>query len=247
MCGLHHTRLASAVRRHGRASPRVTFSGRSRDRPARRELPGCQPQLVCHRPDVAADAHSTDPHRRARRRADDRQLRRLHAGLAAARRPGGLDPRRGSHARGVRAGARELGLDDPLLDALPGLAGRRPCTATSAPSMVPPQNDVIDRILGRRCRSASQLAVMGLLIAHPGGGAARHVVGLRTRAAWSTGPSAPVTFGVLSVPRFLAGLLLIVVMVNNLGLVPARRSGCASPRTSRRTSTTHSCPALTIA
>lgn len=49
------------------------------------------------------------------------------------------------------------------------------------------------------------------------------------------------TFGVLSVPSFLAGLLLIMVMVNYLGWFP-RSQWCASRMVWARTSTTPFCP-----
>lgn len=111
----------------------------------------------------------------------------------------------------------QLGLNDPLLQrymewlgsALQGDLGN---------SLVPPQSAVIDRIAAAFPVSL-ELAVLGLLIAlvvsvplamwsayHAGGRIDRFV---------SAG-----TFGVLSVPSFLAGLLLIMVAVNGLDLFP---------------------------
>ncbi|MQW74362.1 ABC transporter permease subunit [Nocardioides sp. dk4132] len=111
----------------------------------------------------------------------------------------------------------ELGLDDNVLvryldwfgSALRGDLGT---------SLIPPQNDVVDRILGALPVSV-QLAAMGLLMAlamaiplamwsasRPGGLVDR-VIGASM-------------FAVLSVPSFLAGLLLIAVFANGLGWFP---------------------------
>jgi peptide/nickel transport system permease protein len=111
----------------------------------------------------------------------------------------------------------ELGLDDNVLvryldwlgSALRGDLGT---------SLIPPQNDVVDRILGALPVSV-QLAAMGLLMAlamaiplamwsasRPGGLADR-IIGASM-------------FAVLSVPSFLAGLLLIAIFANGLGWFP---------------------------
>ncbi|WP_224769320.1 ABC transporter permease [Nocardioides ochotonae] len=111
----------------------------------------------------------------------------------------------------------ELGLDDNVIvryldwlgSALRGDLGT---------SLIPPQNDVVDRILAALPVSV-QLAAMGLLMAlamaiplamwsasRPGGLADR-IIGASM-------------FAVLSVPSFLAGLLLIAVFANGLGWFP---------------------------
>lgn len=111
----------------------------------------------------------------------------------------------------------ELGLNDPLLvrywdwlsAAVTGDLGR---------SLVPPQSAVSDRILGALPVSV-QLAVMGLLIA---------LVLAVPLAMWSAARAGGTVdriisagmFAVLSVPSFLAGLLLIMVFANGLGLFP---------------------------
>lgn len=111
----------------------------------------------------------------------------------------------------------ELGLDQPLFQryfdwlggALTGDLGR---------STVPPQSEVIDRITAALPVSL-ELAAMGLVIAlliaipvalfsayHQGGLVDRMVSG--------------VTFAILSIPSFLLGLLLIMLVVDQLGLLP---------------------------
>lgn len=111
----------------------------------------------------------------------------------------------------------ELGLNDPLLtrywdwlsSAVTGDLGR---------SLVPPQTEVSDRILGALPVSV-QLAVMGLLIA---------LVLAIPLAMWSAAHAggtvdriiSAAMFAVLSVPSFLAGLLLIMVFANGLGWFP---------------------------
>ncbi|MDT0203127.1 ABC transporter permease [Nocardioides sp. AE5] len=111
----------------------------------------------------------------------------------------------------------ELGLNDPLLsrywDWLSGAV-----TGDLGNSLVPPQSDVVDRILGAFPVSL-QLAVMGLVLAlllavplamwsasHAGGAVDRII-------------SASM-FATLSVPSFLAGLILIMVFANGLGWFP---------------------------
>lgn len=111
----------------------------------------------------------------------------------------------------------ELGLNDPLLvrywDWLSSAA-----TGDLGRSLIPPQTDVSDRILGALPVSV-QLAVMGLLIAlvlavplamwaaaHAGGAVDRLI--------------SAAMFATLSVPSFLAGLLLIMIFANGLGWFP---------------------------
>ncbi|WP_127782357.1 ABC transporter permease [Rhodococcus sp. X156] len=111
----------------------------------------------------------------------------------------------------------ELGLDDPffqrywdwLWGALHGDLGQ---------SLVPPQDEITDRI-GAALPVSVQIAVMGIFLALAFAvplalWSARHAGGLIDRVI-SAG-----TFAVLSVPSFLAGLLLIMVVVNDLGWFP---------------------------
>ncbi|KRA29510.1 MULTISPECIES: ABC transporter permease [unclassified Nocardioides] len=111
----------------------------------------------------------------------------------------------------------QLGLNDPLLvrygDWLGGVLH-----GDFGTSLVPPQTSVLDRILSALPVSA-QLAAMGLVMAlliaiplamwsayHEGGRADRSI--------------SAATFGLLSMPSFLVGLLLIAVLVNTLDLFP---------------------------
>ena len=85
-------------------------------------------------------------------------------------------------------------------------------------SLFPPENDVLDRVLSALPISA-QLAVMGLgfalVLAVPlAMWSAAHEGGLVDRAVGAT------MFAILSVPSFLAGLLLIAVFANSLGWFP---------------------------
>lgn len=111
----------------------------------------------------------------------------------------------------------EMGLDDPffsrywdwLSGALRGDLGN---------SLVPPQSDVMERI-GAALPVSIQLAIMGLVIALVVAiplamWSARHSGGLVDRVISAC------TFGVLSIPAFLSGLLLIIVFVNYLGWFP---------------------------
>ena len=111
----------------------------------------------------------------------------------------------------------EMGLDDPfftrywdwLSSALQGDLGK---------SLVPPQSDVMERISSALPVSI-QLAIMGLLIALVVSiplamWSARHAGGMVDRVISAC------TFGVLSLPSFLSGLLLIMVFVNYLGWFP---------------------------
>lgn len=111
----------------------------------------------------------------------------------------------------------ELGLDQPVIqryfDWLSGAV-----TGDLGRSLVPPQSEVTSRIASALPVSV-QLAAMGLVLAlvlsiplamfcasHPGGAVDRAI---------SAG-----MFGLLSVPPFLAGLLLIMVFANGLGWFP---------------------------
>jgi peptide/nickel transport system permease protein len=111
----------------------------------------------------------------------------------------------------------ELGLDQPVLtryfdwlgSVLQGDLGR---------SVVPPQGEVSARVVSALPVSV-EIAVLGLLMA---------LVIAVPLAMWSAYREGGLvdriisagTFGVLSVPSFLAGLLLIMVMVNSLGWFP---------------------------
>lgn len=111
----------------------------------------------------------------------------------------------------------ELGLNDPLMsryfDWLGGVLH-----GDLGTSLVPPQGPVLDRILAALPVSV-ELAVLGLLMAlviavplamwsayHEGGRADRTISAM--------------TFGLLSMPSFLVGLLLIAVLVTSLDLFP---------------------------
>lgn len=111
----------------------------------------------------------------------------------------------------------DLGLDDHLLvrygrwlgDAVQGDLGE---------SIIPPRTDVTDRVLSALPVSL-ELALLGLGMAvlvsvplamwaaHRAGGLVDRVIGMGT-------------FGLLSIPTFLAGLLLIGALVNGMGWFP---------------------------
>lgn len=111
----------------------------------------------------------------------------------------------------------QMGLDEPVLQRYwEWLQGA--LTGNLGQSLVPPRTGVTDRVLAALPVSA-EIAILGLLIAvvcavplamwsayHEGGRADRLI-------------SATI-FGVLSVPSFLAGLILIMVAVNGLGWFP---------------------------
>lgn len=111
----------------------------------------------------------------------------------------------------------DLGLDDPVFerylnwlgDALSGDLGT---------SIIPPYVDVADRIMGALPVSV-EIAVLGmamaLLISVPLAMVSAYRAGGRIDRAVSAG-----TFGILSVPSFLAGLLIIMVFANQLGWFP---------------------------
>lgn len=111
----------------------------------------------------------------------------------------------------------QMGLDQPLLQQywhwLQGAV-----TGDLGTSLVPPKTGVGERVMAALPVSA-EIAVLGLLIA---------VVCAVPLAMWSAYHEggrvdrciSAVLFGVLSVPSFLAGLLLIMVAVNYLGWFP---------------------------
>ncbi|MDI6515250.1 ABC transporter permease [Streptomyces coelicoflavus] len=111
----------------------------------------------------------------------------------------------------------ELGLDQPLVTRyLDWLGGA--LTGDLGRSVVPPQSDVADRVLSALPVSF-EIAALGLLIA------LLIAVPLAMWSAYREGSAADRiigagTFGVLSVPSFLAGLLLILVLVNSTGWFP---------------------------
>lgn len=111
----------------------------------------------------------------------------------------------------------ELGLDDSLvsryLDWLGGVL-----TGDLGQSVVPPQSDVTDRVLSALPVSF-EIAALGLIIA------LLIAVPLAMWSAYRENSAADRiigagTFGVLSVPSFLAGLLLIMLLVNSAGWFP---------------------------
>lgn len=111
----------------------------------------------------------------------------------------------------------ELGLNDPLLVRYADWLGSA-VTGDLGRSVVPPYYDVLDRIAGALPVSV-ELAVLGmgmaLVISIPlAMWSAYHAGGWVDRAI-SAG-----TFGILSVPSFLAGLLVILVLANALDLFP---------------------------
>ncbi|OWA01876.1 peptide ABC transporter [Streptomyces sp. CS159] len=111
----------------------------------------------------------------------------------------------------------ELGLDQPLVTRyLDWLGGA--LTGDLGRSVVPPQSDVTDRVLSALPVSF-EIAALGLVIA------LLIAVPLAMWSAYREGSAADRiigagTFGVLSVPSFLAGLLLILVLVNSGGWFP---------------------------
>jgi len=111
----------------------------------------------------------------------------------------------------------QLGLDEPLFSRYVDWLGSA-LTGDLGTSLVPPYSDVADRI-GAALPVSLQLAVMSLVIA---------VVISIPLAMWSAYRAggrvdrmiSALSFGILSVPSFLAGLLLILVFVNQLGWLP---------------------------
>ncbi|MFI6862214.1 ABC transporter permease [Streptomyces sp. NPDC050421] len=111
----------------------------------------------------------------------------------------------------------ELGLDQSVVtryfDWLGGVL-----TGDLGQSVVPPQSDVTDRVLSALPVSF-EIAALGLLIA------LLLAVPLAMWSAYRENSAADRiigagTFGVLSVPSFLAGLLLILLLVNSAGWFP---------------------------
>lgn len=111
----------------------------------------------------------------------------------------------------------DLGLNDPLpvryvdwlASAVTGDLGR---------SVVPPYHDVTDRIAGALPVSVELAALgmgMALLLSLPLAMWSALNAGGRVDRAVSAG-----TFGVLSIPSFLAGLLVIMIFANGLGWFP---------------------------
>ncbi len=137
----------------------------------------------------------------------------------------------------------QLGLNDPLMtrygDWLGGVL-----TGDLGTSLVPPQTAVLDRITAALPVSL-ELAVLGLVMAlamalplamwsayHQGGRADRAI--------------SAVTFGLLSMPSFLIGLILIAVLVNSLDIFP--RNEWVRPGDGLAGNLSHAfLPALTIA
>lgn len=137
----------------------------------------------------------------------------------------------------------QLGLNDPLLarygDWLGGVL-----RGDLGTSLVPPQSAVADRIASALPVSL-ELAALGLVMAlalalplamwsayHQGGRADRAI--------------SAVTFGLLSMPSFLIGLVLIAVLVNSLGILP--RNEWVRPGDGLAANLSHAfLPALTIA
>lgn len=111
----------------------------------------------------------------------------------------------------------ELGLDNPLLQRYVEWLGGA-VTGDFGNSIVPPNTGVLDAITAALPVSV-EIAGLGLLFA---------LLGAIPLAMWSAatqGKAADriisgVMFGILSVPSFLAGLLLIMVFVNGLGWFP---------------------------
>jgi peptide/nickel transport system permease protein len=111
----------------------------------------------------------------------------------------------------------KMGLDQPLLgrylDWLGGVL-----TGDFGRSLVPPESDVLERIL-RALPVSLELAVLGLgmalVVAVPLAMWSAYREGGRVDRLISAG-----MFAVLSVPSFLIGLVLIAVLVNGLGLFP---------------------------
>lgn len=110
-----------------------------------------------------------------------------------------------------------LGLNDPLITRyLDWLGGA--LRGDLGTSIVPPFSDVFDRITSALPVSV-ELAVLGMALA---------LLFSVPLAMWSSYHAdgrvdrmiSATTFGVLSVPSFLAGLLLIIVFVNSLGWFP---------------------------
>ncbi|WP_300681872.1 ABC transporter permease [Nocardioides sp.] len=116
----------------------------------------------------------------------------------------------------------DLGLNDPLFTRYLHWLGNA-VTGNLGTSITPPYVDVADRIKGALPVSV-ELAVLGmamaLLISIPLAMISAYRAGGRLDRAISAG-----TFGILSVPSFLAGLLIIMVFANQLGWFPRAQWG----------------------
>lgn len=111
----------------------------------------------------------------------------------------------------------DLGLNNPLLVRYFNWLGAA-LTGDLGTSVVPPNSDVFERVLAALPVSVELAAlglVMALLISVPLAMWSAYNAGGRIDRFISAG-----TFGVLSVPAFLAGLLMIMVFVNYLGWFP---------------------------
>lgn len=111
----------------------------------------------------------------------------------------------------------QLGLDKPLLQRYVEWLGHA-LSGNLGHSIVPPAASVVDRI-SHALPVSLELAVMGLLIA------VLIAVPLALLAAYHEGKVLDRVvgagmFGVLSVPSFLLGLLLIMLLVDDLGILP---------------------------
>lgn len=111
----------------------------------------------------------------------------------------------------------DLGLDQSLVTRYFDWLGGA-LTGDLGHSVVPPQSGVTDRVLSALPVSL-EIAALGLLIA------LLLAVPLAMWSAYREGSTADRiisagTFGVLSVPSFLAGLLLVLVLVNSAGWFP---------------------------
>ncbi|WLQ32527.1 ABC transporter permease [Streptomyces castrisilvae] len=111
----------------------------------------------------------------------------------------------------------DLGLDQPLVTRYFDWLGNA-LTGDLGHSVVPPQSGVTDRVLSALPVSF-EIAVLGLLIALV------LAVPLAMWSAYREGSAADRiigagTFGVLSVPSFLAGLLLVLLLVDSAGWFP---------------------------
>lgn len=111
----------------------------------------------------------------------------------------------------------ELGLDDPVLERYVAWLGAA-VQGDLGTSIVPPNADVLGRLLDAIPVSV-QISVMGLLMAlllavPLAMWAAYHEGGVVDRVIGAS------MFAILSVPSFLAGLLLIAVFANGLGWFP---------------------------
>lgn len=111
----------------------------------------------------------------------------------------------------------ELGLDDPFLTRYLDWFGGV-LTGDFGRSIMPPQSEVVDRIASALPVSL-QLAFMGLAIAVVVALPLAMIAAARP-GGWVDRLISASMFGLLSVPSFLMGLLLIMLLVNELGIFP---------------------------